>query len=335
MYSILRWLKYLEDFIVDRARLHHEISKVVWMQQRKGSASKKGTTGSGQLNPLLAPKGGSMWVEDDSVTYRHMVADMHASDAESDALLIIYAISSGATQPMHVWNQRSDQAVYASIRAADTPFSQSILANQKYHEEEWEERDGFVIRKGVEHGELPDEVKIIKHDEDLVIRSLQRINEMVVDGKDEADIIKEASAILAPGMQEVTVPTVDVEITRTFPEMVREAPLDMAKVLLIHQKMGIASDATLSTKAGYDWHGELLKRFQEARQKASLGAIEKGEEEREKKKQGLPNELDNKVQSDKDAKSGLSPAKGDGGRSPGDGAGSTSTGKDDLSAGKA
>ncbi len=338
MYSVLRWLKYLEDFIVDRARLHHEQAKVIWFMQRKGTASRKGSAGSGGLNPLLAPKGGSMWIEDDTVSYRAQALDLNSSDAEKDALLIIYAISSGTQQPMHVWNQRSDQAVYASLRKADTPFSQSILSNQKFHEEEWEERDAFIVRKGVEHGSLPEEVEIIKHDETLVIRALQKINEMVADNRAVDEIVKEAGELLAPGMKKMRVPTVEVPITRTFPEMVQEAPLDMAKVLLIHQKMGLASDATLSTKAGYDWHEELLRKLQEAEQKAALNAREMGEEEREKKKQGLPNLLDDKKNNDAAAKAATTAAgeKGTpgGGRGPGSGDGGTKASKDDLGAGK-
>jgi len=342
MYSVLRWLKYLEDFIVDRARLHHERAKVIWFQQRKGTASRKGTAGSGDLNPMLAPKGGAMWIEDDTVSYRAQSLELGSGDAEKDALLLIYAISSGTQQPMHVWNQRSDQAVYASIRAADTPFSQSILSNQKFHQEEWEERDGFIIRKGVEYGGLPDEVEIIKHDEDLVIRALQKINEMVVDNRPMEEVIKEASQILAPGMRKIKISTVEVPINRTFPDMVVAAPLDMAKVILIHQKMGIASDATLSTKAGYDWHEELLRQLQEATQKAALAARVLGEEEKEKKKLGLPNLLDDKKDADAAAKVAAKAAKAakdgegtpGGGRGLGDGAGQTKVSKDDLGAGK-
>lgn len=338
MYSVLRWLKYLEDFVVDRARLHHERAKVIWFQQRKGTASRKGTSGSGGLNPLLAPKGGSMWIEDDTVSYRAQALDLSSGDAEKDAMLIIYAISSGVNMPMHVWNQRSDQQVYASIKKAETPFSQAILANQRFHEEEWEERDMFVVRKAVEAGALPDTVEIIKHDEDLVIHALQRINERVAEGYPVDEIVKEADNILAPGMKKVKIPTVEVEITRTFPDVVQEAPLDTAKVLLIHQKMGIVSDATLSTKAGYDWHEELLRKLQEAKQKAALAAMEEGEEEREKKKQGLPNLIDDKKNNDTDRKAlNANGEKGTpgGGRAPGSGAGQTKVSKDDLSAGGA
>ena len=335
MYSTLRWFKYLDDFIVDRARLHHEQSKVIWFQQRKGSASRKGTGGTA-INPLLAPKGGSMWTEDDSVSYRQSSPDLHGGDAERDALLLIYAISSGNCQPMHVWNQRSDQSNYASIRKADTPFSQSINANQTFLTEEWEERDMFVVRQGVKSGALPEEVSIIAHDDDLMIRSLQKINEMVTDGQDENAIIKEATDILAPGMHKAKVKTVDIEITRTFPDVVQEAPLDMAKVLLIHQKMGIVSDATLSVKAGYDWHEELLRRFQEAKQKASLEAGEMGELEKAKKALGLPNQID-QFKIDKKAaeapKPEVEPGTPGGGRAPGDGAGTTKVSRDDLSAG--
>lgn len=315
MYAALRWLKYYEDFIVDRARLHHERAKVVWFMTRKGQVNRKRKNDSSNPTPHLAPKGGTMWIEDDSVSYRAESLQLDSADASEDALLLLYAISSAVTQPLHVWNQRADQAVYSSLRKADTPFSQGINFNQAFLDEEWTIRDRFVLAQAIKANKLPDRVTITRHDEDLVLKAIQRVNEMVVDGKDEEWILGEAKTILAPGIKKEAVPTLEVPIDRTFPDVVQESPLELAKVLLIHQKMGIVSDATLARRSGYDWTRELVGMFREAEGKRKL------------------NELRSPIQPAPGQQPPGQPPKGGPGREPGSGAGSTKASKDDLSVG--
>ena len=316
MYAALRWLKYLEDFIVDRARLHHERAKVVWFQTRKGQTGRKKRGDSSNATPHLAPKGGTMWIEDETTSYRAEALNLDSGDAEKDAMLLLYAISSAVTQPIHVWNQRADQAAYSSLRKADTPFSQAISFNQTFLEREWEIRDRFVLRMLNEHGDLPDEVEITQHDQDAVVKALSKVNEMFVAGADEAEILLEAGKVLAPGIKKVKVPLDEVPITRTFPDVVQESPLELAKVLLIHQKMGIASDSTLSGRSGYDWTDELVQMFQEAEGKRKLAEL----------KTPVPLQKPG-------APAAGPPGKGGPGRAPGDGAGGTKVSKDDLGVG--
>ena len=307
MYASLRWFKYLEDFIIDRARLHHERAKVVWFQSRKGGSGRKRLGDAANANPHLAPKGGTMWIEDETTSYRNVALNLESGDASTDALLFLYAISSNNCMPIHVWNQRADQAVYSSLRKADTPFSQGIRFNQAFLDSEWETRDRFVLRLAIQAGKLPPEVSIIQHDQNQVMKALGKINEMVADGQSEEEIIKEAKSILAPGIVRRKVSTLEVPITRIFPDVVQESPLELAKVLLIHQKMGLASDASLARRSGYNWTEELTGMFQEADMKKKLKLM-RGE---------------------------TAPAQGGPGRKPGAGAGGTKVSRDDLSIGDA
>lgn len=325
LYCILKPAKFMDQFIVDRARLHHERSKVVWFMQRKGKADNRGNA-----NPALAPEGGTMWIEDDTVTYRAHSLDLSSADAAQDALLILYAMSSGAKSPIHVWNQRTDQAVYASINKAETPFSQSINYQQNFADEEFEIRDHFVIEAAKRYGGLKPTVQIPKYDDEITIKALSRINDMVAEGYSTEAIEKEAKDILAPGFKMATMEVHEVPITRTFPKVVQEAPLDMAKVLLIHQKLGIASDATIAAKAGYNWQDEFIRRMLEVKATASLDALKQkafvaaggvlpgnGGDGNDPANPGGPKP----------------PQKQNGGRQPGDGAGGIKTKKDKADGG--
>ena len=71
-------------------------------------------------------------VETENVKYRIEKPQIGADDAKEDGLSILYTIGAGTSLPIHILNQRSDQQVYASIRKADTPFSQHIRGQQEF-----------------------------------------------------------------------------------------------------------------------------------------------------------------------------------------------------------
>ena len=61
------------------------------------------------------------------------------------------------------------------------------------------------------------------------------------------------------------IPTVEVPILITFPEVVKEDSKAQAEVLKIHRELGIVSLSTMAAKAGYNWKKELNSQLIEKR----------------------------------------------------------------------
>lgn len=113
---ILKWLKYYQNFIIDRMVLNHERAKVVWVKNIAGRAL-------GYLkDKFTSPRGGTMLVERDGVTYRTEKPNLDSSEAKEDALNLLYYIGSAVRFPLHILNQRTDQQVYASADLSSTEF---------------------------------------------------------------------------------------------------------------------------------------------------------------------------------------------------------------------
>ncbi len=248
---VLRFLKYYEDWLIDRIRLNHERAKVVWIKEVSGNKSNATT------RDRRPPRGGIILVEDQDVKYRIESPKLDAADAKEDGMAILYTIGAGTSMPIHILNQRSDQQVYASIRKADTPFSQWIRSQQELWEEEFLILYREVIRALVKAGALKNTSKVNYYQESDLTKAFDMINRKVVAGVDTAEIIEEVSKALAPQAMTKTVPTIEIPLSIHFPEIIREDAKSQAEVLKIHKELGIASLSTLSAKAGYNWKMEL------------------------------------------------------------------------------
>ena len=251
MYPILRYLKYYEDWLMDRMRLNHERAKVIWIRSRTGSAS----TGDSFLR---APKGGLVLDETPLVKYRIESAKLDSFDAKEDGLAILYTIGSGVNIPLHILTQRTSESVYASIRKGETPFSQMIEDSQEYWSEQWDIMYRFAMEKSGEFEGKSFEIPVF--DTQVQTEAMQKINKMVIEDKPIEEIIEE----IKPDLDKSKIKTrkvgiKEVPIDQTFPQVVQEDPLVLAKVLFLHRKMGIVSYQTASERAGYDWHKELVK----------------------------------------------------------------------------
>jgi hypothetical protein len=249
---VLRHLKYYEDWLMDRIRLNHERAKVVWIKEIRGRLPES------TERQRRAPKGGIMLVETENVKYRIEKPQINADDAKEDGLAILHTIGAGTSLPIHILNQRSDQQVYASIRKADTPFSQFIRGKQEFLSESFEKMYRKVIHAAVESGKLPKRVRIPEYTQEAAIEVLSHINTMVVEGADLKTIKEEAEKILKPMTNMKPVLTEEVPFALEFPEVIREDIEAQAKVFKIHKEIGIASAATLAAKAGYNWRHELV-----------------------------------------------------------------------------
>jgi hypothetical protein len=252
MFPILRFLKYYEDFLVDRIRINHERSKVVWIKSITGRSTEA------LIKDRKSPKGGTMLVENENVKYRIEAAKLESADAERDGLLILYHIGSGVNLPLHVLDQRADQAVYASIKKSDSPFTQMIMDHQDFWYNHFELLYRAQIKFKIKAGQLPKTTKIDSHLLESQVAAAQFINTAVVEKKLSNDeIIDEAKKIMDQGKSSTDVPTEEIPLDIIFPDVVSENLLEQAQVLQIHANIGIASRATLSSKAGYNWQMEL------------------------------------------------------------------------------
>jgi len=259
LYPVLRWIKMYEDWLIDRVRLNHERAKVVWIRTRTGTKRENLT------NPMSAPKGGIMLDEDQNTKYRTESSKLDSTEAKEDGLSILYMIGSGVNMPIHVLNQRASENVYASIRKADSPLSQMIEDAQTMWRHEWETMYKTAISLS---GRFKDKkFPVPTYKEEDKIKAMKTVNKMVLDGKSNIEIIKEAEEILKGSRRIEKVPLEKVPINQIFPQVVQENALDLAKVLFLHMKMGIVSEQTASERAGYDWQEELVKGIKQVKDK--------------------------------------------------------------------
>lgn len=277
--GILRYLKYYEDWLLDRIRLNHERAKVVWIKEIKGNRGVEATT-----RERRAPRGGIMLIETQDVHYRIESSKLESDDAKEDGMQILYAIGAGTSLPIHILNQRSDQQVYASIRKADTPFSQFIRTQQEFFAESFERMYRQVIQSAIDKKKLPKTIRIPYYPDISLAEVFQTINEMVIEGCDAENIVREIKTQLGDKPSTRKINTIDVPIDLEFPEIIREDSESQAKVLKIHKEIGIASLATLSAKAGYSWKQELHYLLQERRLAKELGPDEEPEKEKDEEK---------------------------------------------------
>jgi hypothetical protein len=277
MDSVMKYLKYYEDWLLDRVRLNHERSKVVWIKTIRGRGTETSVTRT------RSPKGGQILQETNNIKYRIENANINADRAADDGLSILYSIGSGVTIPLHILNQRGDQENYSSIRKMDSPFSQGMIFNQDFWVANFDKMFRVAINAGVKSTKLDKQVKVPRFKKEKVFEAMRLINEMVLDKKPQDKIIKEARKILLVEGEHkmLTIPTEEIPITKIFPEVFREDAFDQARVLGLHKKMGIVSNQTLSELSGYNWLEELFRMKSE--RDAGIGVEEDPELDKNKK----------------------------------------------------
>jgi len=166
---------------------------------------------------------------------------------------------------------------------------------QEFFGESFEQMYRTAIEAAVKSKKLPQKVNVPEYTQEVLEKVLLTINELVLEGESHETIVEKAKQLLPAEVSMKKVPTVEIPIALEFPEVLREDPETQAKVLKIHRAIGIASLATLSAKAGYNWQRELANM---ANEKAlGLGGSqvedaefddeeEKDEEEKGEKKKG-------------------------------------------------
>jgi len=249
---VMRHLKFFEDWLMDRIRLNHERAKVVWIKEIKGGRTTEDTT-----RQRRSPRGGVMLIETENVSYRIEAPKLGSDDAKEDGLAILYNIGAGTKLPIHILVQRTDQQVYASIRKADTPFSQFIRAQQEFFVEVFEEMYRVVIKAAIEAGTLKMTVKVPTYSIKNIEAIKTMVNEAVLRGDDQEKIWGQIRAKMDSSVTMKRVSTERVPIFIEFPAIMTDDMKEQAEVMKIHDEMGIASKATLSARAGYNWEKEM------------------------------------------------------------------------------
>jgi len=258
---ILRPLRLHEDFIINRAILNFERSKVLYVHKQKGGNTAK--LAGLNTNKSKAPKGGVQLNLYQNEDYEIKSPSLHAQDAEKDGLLFLYEASSGSGIPISIIGQRNDEANANALKNADSPFGQTVLGYATFYDGHIADLVKFVLRRMVEAGELPPKTKIktfMKEstDTDFALDILTRLRE-----KEDPNTIIQSLSGYEDNMKEIEIDTENMPIEVIIADAVRPNPLEMAKVWFIYRKMGIISRQTLSNKAGLVWEQELFRQMKE------------------------------------------------------------------------
>ena len=269
--AVLPLLKYYGDYLTDIARLHHFRTRVMLIENRKDMAD------SGQVYPM--PRGGVRLIEGSGVTYRFESPNIAAGDSDIVGRIIRLSISSGLTLPEFILFQDASHQVYASIKKSDNPFVVMVEDYQDLLSEYYQVLAGIIVREAVVAGALKQSYKVVDFEGDILEQVLFRINEAIVWGSEDLDkVVEEVRPVLEQNKVERDIQTVDSTMDFIFPLAREEDPDKMAKVLQIHNDLGLASIPTLSAKAGYDWRRELAKSMQYQKYLNNMQKLQKEEQ---------------------------------------------------------
>jgi hypothetical protein len=245
MYPVLRYLRYYEDFVLDRIILNHERSKVVWVRKITGNRDIEG--GRAQYGPV----GGQVLTETPQIEWKIVNPQINASDSQPDARMMRLTIATGVRIPEHILFQDASEQVYASIRSQDTPFSYDIRSSQQDWVDDAESMFRMVIREKVRAGKLPDQTDVEVFTTEAHRRLYDELFPLIAEGgsRQEALSIVEALSDESP-TKTVKIDTVDVKVDTRFPEIVQQDPLKMAQESEILDRIGIFSRTELAARHG-------------------------------------------------------------------------------------
>lgn len=264
MHSSFRWMRLLLEYALDRARFasfRHKIYGVVQYlsSQRAGSIP----------SYVDLPKSGKFLFEDMNRKFRFETPNIGGGEMKPDWDMLMYLVCSGLQMPPHILFQDSSNENYASIRKADTPFSNFVLDEQDELRDYWKLIFQYVVVEMVNRGKLPKTVKVRVYKSSMIgeafdwsVRQdcaidyvVDRVNTLISKGRiseqDKEDISDKAKAILGEETEQ-EIDTVDIPIDIVFPNVVHEDPFIQAQVMQILISLGLMSRYTARRKFDLD-----------------------------------------------------------------------------------
>lgn len=260
--SVLRPSKLYEMWLIDRARRNHELSKVVW----KKIIGKRAFDEDATTRERRPPRGSVMLVAIQGIVdYEPMAVSVAADRAADDGKAILYSMGSPVSMPIHILDQRADAAVYASIRKAESPYAQAILAQQYLWGYVYRLAFSYVLRSAVIAGELP----VMSSRPVLVAEGYYQLagllTELLVDGVAASEVVEAidrfSKKMRRQGKIEMApVLTEKYPIDLMFAEIVGEDPLMQARTQQILYKLGVTSRDEIAAKFNQDYWVQRAKR---------------------------------------------------------------------------
>lgn len=266
MEPVLRDLRLVEDFRINRAIMNYERSKVLYVKTQKTTGVNRRNQ-STEIKKSASPKGGTQLTIGPNEDYKTVTANLQAQDADADGLLFLYAIGAGVVVPVYLLGMRSDQVNYSAIKNTDSPFHQMILDYAGDFSSTLKQMYKWVIYRNVEAGTLEKttKIKVVAKEkkakwEAAIAQGLKLLVEKTIP---DATSVNSIQMMLDDSMIETTINTIDIPIEITIADAVKPNPLELAKAAFIERKLSIVSSQTLSEKRGYIWSQELVRLLNE------------------------------------------------------------------------
>jgi hypothetical protein len=245
LYPALRYLRYYEDFILDRIVLNHERSKVVWVRKVSGNRNIPG--GRAQRGPV----GGQILTETPQIEWKVINPEIHGDDATPDGRLIRMAIAAAVNMPEHILFQDPSQQVYASIRSSETPFSYNIRSSQQDILEDFQVMFRTVIREKVKARKLKPETEVEVFTTESYSRLSTEVKSMIRENAPRHEVLSVIEAIADESPKEkVKINTVDIQVDVKLPDVVQTDALKLAQETEILDRVAILSKTELAARHG-------------------------------------------------------------------------------------
>jgi len=273
MFSVLKHLRWVRNFKSDRVSINHFASRFMFTFTQLQEDSRL----SSALNLMKPPRPGTVLKNTPSSVWGTLEPKTNAVDAKADLKMLIEALGLGYLIPYHILTGDASYTAYASIKEADTPFSQFILSLQDdFGNDVLRPLIRAGIRAAVKSGVLKEKTKIKRWTQNQLGEAqsiwFDWVKKTTVDnslesGYDIHELVEKLKGVGEP--EEIEIATGDIPIDLIHPEMIQQDPKAVAEGLQIMRNMGCISLQTVAEKMNLNWETELDRLASEARRAAN------------------------------------------------------------------
>ena len=173
---------------------------------------------------------------------------------------------------------RSEYSKYKEKKINDSQLVKTIKVLTEHFISEFRDKDSYRGIRDISEQIMTDCNKLCE----MCMKDSLKLFESE-SGEVSKDLLKSAYSLFENGFV-LDVETENIPIEITYPDMLMDDPLNTAKVLKIWKEIGVASDDTLMTKAGFNPEQEkyLLKKQREENEKYGLDKDEKDKDKKGK-----------------------------------------------------